>query len=580
MKAKSTAFCISAFVGLLSCSRESLPQKDAGEAAVVVNHDPAALRIACATGDLDDDQEAADAQPLGKSQLTGSGGSATDNVIKWQSGDKIALFRADGTAVPFTTEDNSATAAFVEDETGAFQGDTEGAIAFYPFEAVRGVSDEVVSATVPVEQEYTKQSFARGANLAIAKMTGGMLNFRNVCGYIRFVNPNNDKIIKIVLRSNGGEPLAGKVKVSCNDGMPAVSVEEGVDSIVVSSTDAFAKATSFYVTVLPGSFASGITVTVLHGAVVVGGRDYRIGRIVTNRDKMDIVRNTVFRIRNGNWDTHANNGLDPMMLVDGENGRGNMSTPSSKWSEFINSFGSEKGNYTIIATPDSVKGAAKGNTSEHVIMCSGGAVPSSTGVANYRLMPNFLTTAGSAAGQVDGTDVSTKYSDCLQYYNAIRFKMYIGDKIMYPRMQWGMNNITATSASMFYKEGDTNMNRPLCTPSYINGKRMEMKLLRWGTGTESESMSILNGDWNVVDDAWLAEYASAIKLHAWNEFVYSMSDVRGGGMIGKGNNYVRAHPYTPCDKENSKAYHASEYPVVYLDDMELCYVKYEKFSKD
>ncbi len=577
MKKIIIAICAVAALGLVSCSKEigvSENKKD----APVVNQDPAALRLFANTGaTVDPEAEKEDADS--KSKITASNGEAANNVVKWESGDKIAVFAADGTAVPFTTSSTTSSGTFVEDVTGSFQSETDGVYAFYPYDAVESIADGVITATVPVEQGYTKQSFAKGANLSIAKMSEGSLNFKNVCGYIRFVNPNNSYITKIVIKSNGGESLAGKVNISYNNGNPVCTVTEGVDSIVVAGTAAFAKATAFYVTLLPGTYDQGLTIKVIHGSITVGTAVCRVGNVVKNTHTLEILRNTVLRVRNGDWDKHLNKAIDPIVVLNGEEGKSDMNanTAGAKWSDYIDRFGSERTYYTPVATPDALK---NGNNSAHVIRCGAkyddAAIypkqTSTSNVDNCRMMPYFNKVTSSVT--VDGTTTAPEFNKCFTYFNAVRFKMWVGDDIIYPRVQWGLSDITATSSSALYVEGDTNFNRPICTPSYVNGTKLAVKLIRFGTTKDDdESITNLNGDFNVIDDAWLNAYAGAIKKNAWNEFTYSITDLRGSGNIGTGLSYVRIHPYVPCDKANSIAYRPESYSVCYLDDLQVLYVK-------
>lgn len=102
----------------------------------------------------------------------------------------------------------------------------------------------------------------------VARSKSRNLSFFNVCGGIRFT-VSNSKINFIIFKNLDGKPISGNAKVSFNaEGLPVIDgMEDGVDEIWASplyedSNYPFYKpGEPFYVTLPPGTYSEGMTVT-------------------------------------------------------------------------------------------------------------------------------------------------------------------------------------------------------------------------------------------------------------------------------------------------------------------------------
>ena len=193
------------------------------------------------------------AQSDGYSTKTSLSGAS----ILWSSGDAIKVFDGTGSE-EYTLESGAgeASAVFTGDEIEA-----ETYYAVYPYSADASLSAGVITATVPATQYGVVNSFDNDINLAVACSNNHTLQFKNVCGYLRFQIIESD-ITEIIIKSNGGEALAGDVDITFDgDGLPVVGSVANPSSTVtiLPKSPATHFAPGVYIAaVLPRSYASGI----------------------------------------------------------------------------------------------------------------------------------------------------------------------------------------------------------------------------------------------------------------------------------------------------------------------------------
>ena len=114
------------------------------------------------------------------------------------------------------------------------------------------------------------------------------------------------------------------------------------------------------------------------------------------------------------------------------------------------------------------------------------------------------------------------------------------------------------------------------TPSYINGNKMDVKILSYGNSSNNaeEISSVLqignhDGTLNKIDQAWLESWDKAINKDEWNDMIWVWSDISGNKSLPVAVGQIRIHPFFPADPDNDKAYYAGEYGVMYLDDIQM-----------
>lgn len=182
----------------------------------------------------------------------------------WTSTDALTVFDATASNRKFTTDitENSASAKFT---TSTFELpenlETAMLLAVYPY--TEGATTDFSTAITGLELPATQQAVAGGfdSDATIAFALGGLadqhnLKFNNVYGLFEFV-VNEDNVKEVAIRANGGEKIAGPVSLALNGTLVAA---EGAVSEVTLEGD-FVKGSTYYVALIPGTYASGITVS-------------------------------------------------------------------------------------------------------------------------------------------------------------------------------------------------------------------------------------------------------------------------------------------------------------------------------
>ena len=177
--------------------------------------------------------------------------------VYWEDGDAIAV---SGASQPFTTSltEPSPVAEFVGEATAA-----DDYYAVYPYEAVNEWADEVVSLTLPDVQKAVKGSFDPDANIAVASANDEAKNFffRNVTGLVKFtVGANTGRVTSVTISANCAEALAGDFLVDCSLEDPLAEPESKVSAVTLASEDVLGEG-DYYIALLPGTYAEGLTFT-------------------------------------------------------------------------------------------------------------------------------------------------------------------------------------------------------------------------------------------------------------------------------------------------------------------------------
>ena len=190
----------------------------------------------------------------------------SEGSVLWNNADAIAVWN--GTAVAeFVTnaENGSATATFVT--TAAEYAPAETYQAVYPYAPSATFAGGKVTSTIPAVQAPYAGGFSNGTNVTVAEGTAENLQFKNVCGYIKFTVPAGmEDLTKVEFKANAGEALAGDVLITIADEPLAEVTANESDTVVMEGE--FAAGQSYYIAVLPQTLTGGFTITMTQGETV------------------------------------------------------------------------------------------------------------------------------------------------------------------------------------------------------------------------------------------------------------------------------------------------------------------------
>ena len=182
--------------------------------------------------------------------------------VFWEDTDYISIY--DGTtahqykATPYEDEnDNYTTAHFYPVQTGLVLPAGKKYYALYPYDENAEWNGSKVTFTIPETQAAVIDNFAYNASVAVADKDNN-LKFCNIGALIGF-SLNTSGVKTIIFEAVGGEPLTGKVTMDCADpdNQESLTVLEGSSRLILDGTGS---RSSFYVTVLPGTYSKGIKI--------------------------------------------------------------------------------------------------------------------------------------------------------------------------------------------------------------------------------------------------------------------------------------------------------------------------------
>ena len=554
------SFAVLSMTALVACS-ELNPENDATK-NYFYNFDPAAASLVAST------QSNIEA----KSQLSSNGENPD---VYWTEGDRVSVFQLQEQEyknISFTTAtDKATTASFTEDVTGSFNSEIEtAAYAVYPYSesnAVAVVDGKVtVTAEIPAVQTATNNSFAEETNLAVGVLEGGNVAFKNVCAYMRFYVTNGGKVQSITITGKNGEYVAGKVSITFNDkGEPVATPIEGESSKSITLTcpegqKGFTQGHAYYVAVMPQVFKNGVVLTIntVQDNLSVGNTSLSNTTPIVRTSgnvQLTLKRNNVKRFPY--WDDKIE--WRSAMLFDFENKTIGDFWASSK-TDLIASTGSESICYKVVANPKT----NTINTSEKVLMFD-----ASLAGTDYKINTKPFYKGESTVENARFAFTPTNTDKWSNKFTGVRMKIYISeaDKDKYfPRCQ-----ISYTEAKISGTQ--TIINRPIMTPRYLNGKKLDVKWISYGAKSgNSESITNIDATYNTIDQDWLDAWSAAIKGDDWNDFVFDFKNVTGSNIPAHSVAYMcRIHPFFPAKISptgNSDMYHADEYGQIYIDDIE------------
>lgn len=196
--------------------------------------------------------------------------------IRWNEGDAVNIFygaasSADPASARFVTATGGKTAAFSPADEGAAE-DMAGAArlyGLYPYAdgASASFANAKITTAIPSVQEAVSDSFDPQSFLAVG-LTNTVSNtpvmaFYNVCGGICFTLENPSRYSSIELYGNSGESVCGDIEISMSNPATPVARAVGTSSekkiTLTSPAGGFQAGKRYYISLLPGDFASGFT---------------------------------------------------------------------------------------------------------------------------------------------------------------------------------------------------------------------------------------------------------------------------------------------------------------------------------
>ena len=228
--------------------------------------------------------------------------SSGTGTIYWSPSDKIDVFF--GTKKATYTSQNTSNARTATFKTSSSVSGSDlsstNIWGLYPSNSSSSCNGSAISTTLPSTQYGVAGTFDNDLFPAIAHGTSTSLQFYNVCGGIKF-NMVYDDIKKVTFRGNNNENVAGTVSITFVNDIPKATVTSGVKEITLTpkSGSTFTQGVNYYITLLPGTFSRGFTMTFTT-------TDDTVGTFVYSDSPVTIKR-SVFSKKNG-LDSYASFG--------------------------------------------------------------------------------------------------------------------------------------------------------------------------------------------------------------------------------------------------------------------------------
>ena len=201
----------------------------------------------------------------------------------WSPADEIKIFNGTFASGKFISQNSemAATATFrgsLDAATGTIESGSGsvGFMALYPYDENATCDGSSITFTLPSVQTGADDPFGNGTFPAVAQSNDLNLAFYNVCGGVKF-SVAKSGILSVTFKSNGDEPIAGKIRVYFNEeGVPAFDVVDGVTEVVVNApgSEGFEVGKDYYAILLPSSLSTGFS--------MVYNRDFQEAKFVTS----------------------------------------------------------------------------------------------------------------------------------------------------------------------------------------------------------------------------------------------------------------------------------------------------------
>jgi hypothetical protein len=229
---------------------------------------------ACATDiEVVDQQITIEATQEGNDALTKTAVQDGGTAVYWEPSDEIKIF-LDGTTGRFiSTNTELVSKTKFSGTLSAIIGFSEGfpednpLWGLYPYRSDATSDGLTVTTTLPAEQVGRAGSFAKNTHIALGRSTSFAMAFYAVCGGLRF-SLSREGISQVTFEGNGGEPLAGRIKMAFEEGVPVI--QEVADTAYVITLAApgggtFETGKWYYIEAIPGALSDGFKLTFKKG---------------------------------------------------------------------------------------------------------------------------------------------------------------------------------------------------------------------------------------------------------------------------------------------------------------------------
>ena len=199
-----------------------------------------------------------------------------DLYLRWTADDRVSIFNkiTYNQQYKFLGETGDNAGGFNKVDAAEFVtgNPIPHVVSVYPYQEGTKISeDEVITLTLPAEQHYAENTFGLGANTMISVSEDNVLQYKNVCGYLRIsLYGEGVSVSSITLKGNNGEKLAGKTTVTLlENGTPTVKMADDATTEIILDCKksvvlgpSHENCTDFWFVLPPVSFVSGFTIIV------------------------------------------------------------------------------------------------------------------------------------------------------------------------------------------------------------------------------------------------------------------------------------------------------------------------------
>jgi len=230
--------------------------------------------------------------------------------VLWDNGDAINVF-AQGQSYKFATSESGASVKFKG------EGITIDNSVYTLFPYIDGATFSAGTFNLPItsdEQKVVNGTFTASRNIAVGQCDNDKkVSFKSIGALLKFKlgQAGADTLKRIEIKSNGGEPLAinGAASVNFNGGDPTITPLDGAvcsDKIVLTpSNGKFASGDTYYVWVLPGNYAKGITITLVTPTLMIGEKAGTSALNIARNQIVDLdeIKDLVYKKKSGETKT-------------------------------------------------------------------------------------------------------------------------------------------------------------------------------------------------------------------------------------------------------------------------------------
>ena len=223
--------------------------------------------------------------------------------VLWSDDDRIVIFNKSNQGVQYKVKSGGkTTASFTKIESDDFMSPSPLAhvVSYYPYsdmiECDKASKGYLLTVVLPSEQEYSVNSFGKGALPMAAISEDANLAFKNVSGAMRLQLKGTAKVTYVKVEGKNNEKLSGAATVTVYiDGTtPSIEMEsDAYASVTLDCGDGVQlskdEATDFIISLPPVKFTKGFTVTITDASGVVYTVD-------SNKSTNEIIRSSILKM--------------------------------------------------------------------------------------------------------------------------------------------------------------------------------------------------------------------------------------------------------------------------------------------